>query len=78
MTKKRPCKKHSLAKFRTLDDFFAKNIPQTPKIELRQAPINKHIYGDWKPHVFKITIKREYTTNREVNTIPDRPLSPDD
>jgi predicted ATP-grasp superfamily ATP-dependent carboligase len=38
MTKKRPCKKESLAKFRT-QFFFTKDIPKSPKIVLRQAPV---------------------------------------
>jgi hypothetical protein len=39
MTKKRPCKKIPSLNLELWKDFFAKYIPKTPKIELRQAPI---------------------------------------
>jgi hypothetical protein len=40
MTKKRPCKNIPLLNLELLNNFFAKNIPKTPKIELWQAPNN--------------------------------------
>ena len=42
MTKKRPCKKYSIAivNLELSNDFFAKNIPKNPKIELRETPSN--------------------------------------
>ncbi len=38
MTKKRPCKKNPSLNLELSNNFFAKNIPRTLKIELRQAP----------------------------------------
>jgi hypothetical protein len=38
MTKQRPCKKIPSLNLELWNEFFAKNIPKTPKIELRQAP----------------------------------------
>jgi hypothetical protein len=38
MTKQRPCKKIPLLNLELWNEFFAKNIPETPKIKLRQAP----------------------------------------
>jgi hypothetical protein len=42
MTKKRPCKNYSLAKFRTLNDFSLKKVKNTRKSNYGRHPNNRN------------------------------------